>query len=402
MNPSRSNSWRRTLAQQLPVPALAGLRRVRDVVNSWRQRTVITAARGCLEPRGERACALLVVGHRFDQRKPDAMMTCRMGYANAFEARGIPYLICDWRELPGLVERLPHAFAVVFGADVPEMNRAARRALTRIPNAVWVNPWFDDEDSFFAAQGLLPGTWVWPAAHRDAIVNLRPRFVFTATVGSGLTFFSGWSRAGLTVKSLPLACDVSLYRTTDGEVPEFAGVRLAFVGGYWDSKGQALDRYLRPFEDDLVIYGYNRWPYRGYRGKLPRLLEPALYHQACVCPVVNEPTVALLKGQINERVFKIFGAGGVAVVDAVPAYRELFTAEELPIPGNAEEFAAQIRALWRDPELRRQRASQGRAAVLARHTYDHRVEVLLDGLGLEAPACGTPSVRRVVSSPTHS
>lgn len=373
------------------VSWLAPARRLRAAWREWRRQTVITAPTGHLVPSADRPCALLVVGRNFDQRKPDAMMTCRLGYARAFEAMNIPYLLCDWRRLPETVTRLPRAFAIVFGSDVAEMDARAQAALRRIPSCVWVNPWFDGERDFFSGHGLEAGIWVWPEAHRAAILGLGAKFAYTATVPSGLKFFAGWAAAGLPVRSLPLACDTSLYTAEGTEDPEFTEVDLAFVGGYWESKGRALDRYLRPFEAELRVYGYNRWPYAGYRGQLSREREPALYRQAKVCPVVNEPTVALLKGQINERIFKVFGSGGAPVVDAVPAYRELFSAEELEIPADEMEFSAQVRALLADPERRRSVASRGRAAVLARHTYGHRAREILAGLGIDGPGISNPA-----------
>lgn len=376
--------YRSFLRSRTPAVALRGLRKLRTSIGDYCQRTVITEPIGRLPPSSKEPCALLVVGSRFDQRKPDAMMTCRMGYANAFERLGIPYLICDWREVEEAVEKWPHAFSIVFGSDVSEMSATARRTLAQIPTAVWVNPWFKGEADFFSDHGLQGNTWIWSAGHRKAVLDLGAKFGFTATVPSGLDRFESWRVAGLEVVSLPLACDTSLYHPMDAEDPAFAEVDLAFVGGYWESKGKALDRYLRPFEDQLTVYGYNRWPYRGYSGSLERERESALYRQAKICPVVNEPTVALMKGQINERIFKVLGAGGTPVVDAVPAYRELFSDEELGIPEDETEFAIMVRELLADSERRHEVSKRGRAAVLERHTYIHRARTVLAGLKINA------------------
>lgn len=390
MSAASRQPWRQRFGRWLPQPVVSLYRNSRAAWAESLRRTVIVAPVGRWQPSPERPCALLVVGRTFDQRKPDAMMTCRMGYARAFEQLDIPYLICDWRDVAAIAARLPRAFALVFGADVPEMDGACCAALSRLPTAVWVNPWFEGERGFFVGHGLPPERWLWTPAHREAILRLKPRFGFTATVPSGLGFFAGWPAAGLKVISLPLACDTTLYTPTGLPDPEFANVDLAFVGGYWDSKGGAIDRYLRPFENRLTVYGYNRWPYSGYRGLLAREREPALYGQAKLCPVVNEPTVALLKGQINERVFKVFGSGGAAVVDAVPAYRELFTADELAVPVDAEEFGAYLRGLLVDSAKRVEVAAKGRTAVLARHTYVHRAREVLAGLGVVFPEESNP------------
>jgi hypothetical protein len=185
----------------------------------------------------------------------------------------------------------------------------------------------------------------------------------------------------LKVISLPLACDTFLYQSEGESVLDFDGIKLAFVGGYWESKGKQLDRYLRPFEEDLVVYGYSKWPYRGYRGLLPIADEPALYRQALVSPVINEPSVAILHGQINERIFKVLGSCGYPLVDAVPAYRELFSEAELPIPDNADHFGQMLRELLAKGSPREQ-CKLARQAVLERHTYMHRAQQVLSEMGL--------------------
>ena len=184
---------------------------------------------------------------------------------------------------------------------------------------------------------------------------------------------------------MPFAWDTLLYPSDAPRRPEFDGVELAFVGGYWPSKGRQIDRYLRPLEDDLVVYGYSRWPYRGYRGGLPLEHEASLYRHALVSPAINEPSVALLHGQINERVFKVLGCNGVTVVDAIPAYRDFFTPDELPIPESAEEFLDRVRLLQQDDSERERWRERGHKAVAERHTYVHRARELARRLGVALP-----------------
>ena len=112
--------------------------------------------------------------------------------------------------------------------------------------------------------------------------------------------------------------------------------------------------------------------------------EASFYHQARVCPVINEPTVALLKGQINERVFKVLGSRGCPVVDAVPAYRELFSEDELLVSDGPEHFADLVECLLKDEEMNYAYRKKGHKATLERHTYEHRAVTLMDQLGLGA------------------
>lgn len=340
----------------------------------------IVEPHGVLDPRKGQQVCLFVVGPAFDQDVPNAMMTCRMGYAHAFEALGIPYLFVDQQDLPAILPDLTRPFCMINGSDFVYMRNPVIKALRGVPHCVWVDPWFEGSDRFFAEHGLDARIWAWTDEHRAKILDSEPRFVHTATVSAGLGFFSEWGRRGLETVSLPLACDTALYSPEGPHDPRFDGIRLAFVGGYWESKGKQLDRYLRPFEDDLVVYGYSEWPYRGYRGLLPIADEPALYRQALVSPVINEPSVAILHGQINERIFKVLGSGGYPLVDAVPAYRELFSADELPIPDDAETFNHMLRDIL-ERGAPRYECALARQAVLERHTYVHRAEQVLEGLG---------------------
>lgn len=338
---------------------------------------------GKLNPLEGKQTLIMVVGPAFDQNRPDAMMTCRMGYCHAFEELGIPYLIADVRSLASLASTLTSPFFMYFAADLQYLPRKDIAALKRYPSAIWVFPWFDGSDKFFSHHGLDARIWTLPKSTKQKIVDLSPRFCFTATTPSGLNYFENWVRYGLQVRSYPLACDTTVYQSQPSPTSKLpSDIALAFVGGYWTSKGYQIDRYLKPFEDRLVIYGYSDWPYSGYRGKLPLDLEPELYRRARVCPVVNEPTVALLKGQINERVFKVLGSGGCPVVDAVPAYRELFSEDELLVAEDAGHFAQLVEVLLEDAELNQAYRMKGREAVMQRHTYIHRARSFLQDLSI--------------------
>ena len=366
------------------------------------RRARIDEPRGALDPAQGPATFILAVGSSFDQRRPDAMMTCRMGYCRGFEQLGIPYLIVDIRELPRIVDEVPAPICMLFGGDLHLLSDASARKLRRHRCLVWLYPSFRDSTQFFESHALDPAIWTLPGYVVRRILDLEPDFGFTATVPSGLGFFESWERSGVPVCSLPLACDTSLYRRDTPDYPEFEKVQLAFVGGYWQSKGHQLDRYLRQFEDRLVIYGYNRWPYTGYRGLLPRQAEPSLYRQARLAPVVNEPTVSLLKGQINERVFKVLGSFGCTVVDAVPAYRELYSEDELLVSDGPENFRDLVRSLLENDELHHRYRQRGHEATLQRHTYAHRARTILERLRIGMPAAASGNAPRSPALAPHA
>jgi hypothetical protein len=340
---------------------------------------------GTLDPLKGEATFVLGVSSAFDQDVPNAMMTCRMGYCHGFEEIGVPYLITDLRELPSVINDLPDPVCMLLATDVHLLDMKAIRQLQRVRCIVWATPWFRDSDRFFARHDLDPEPWHIPDSAKRKILELEPDFCFTATAANGLHFFENWMNQGVPVHSLPLACDTRYYSPDTPNYPDFADVKLSFVGGYWESKGRQIDAYLRQFEDILTIYGYNKWPYTGYRGALSRDMEASLYRQAKVSPTINEPTVALLKGQINERVFKVMGSSGCTVVDAVPEYRDLYSADELFIAETPDHFRDLVLTLLSDSDLRASYRKRGFEATLARHTYRHRAISVLEYLGLRVP-----------------
>jgi hypothetical protein len=347
-------------------------------------RAHITQATGRLDPRSGSATFVVVVGPAFDQQVPNAIVLILLGYCRAFETLGIPYLIVDIADVAAALPELPRPFCLIDGHDVhhPWVPGEALRALRRHPSCVWATPWFRDSDRFFASHDLDASVWDWAHEHRRRVLACEPRFVFTGTAPRGLGFFEEWHRNGVPAVSMPFACDTTLYTPDAPHRGEFDGVEMAFVGGYWPSKGRQIDAYLRPLEDNLVIYGYSEWPYRGYRGQLAPEREPSLYRQARLSPTINEPSVALLHGQINERVFKILGCGGVTVVDAVPAYRDFFSDDELPIADDPDDFRDRAHELLRGEPARERWRERGFKAVMERHTYVHRARELLARLGV--------------------
>jgi hypothetical protein len=376
------NMLYRKITPLLPVRVRMSVRNARSKFRG----SYIISPTGALAPGTGGTTFILGVGASFDQTVPNAMMTARIGYCNGFEELGIPYIIADIREIDKIVQEVPNPVCMLFAGDLGRISKESIKHLRNVACLVWIYPWFRGSDQFFRQHGLDPAPWWLSAAVKRKILELGPAFGFTATMPSGLQFFEEWTRHGIPVHSLPLACDTRVYAPDSPDCPEFEAVQMAFVGGYWESKGKQIDKYLRPFENILTIYGYNRWPYGGYQGMLDRDKEASLYRQARVSPSINEPTVALLKGQINERVFKVLGSYGCTVVDAVPAYRELYSEDELPISEGPQHFAELVRTLLKDDGLREAYRSRGYKATLGRHTYRHRALTILRYLAIEAPS----------------
>lgn len=395
-SPSRVSTLRRIGARGL-VRRVGGkaLRTGREVVAAVQKvtqehlhppRAVIERAQGKLAPEDAKATFLVVAGPSYNQLKPRAHESIIMGYCNAFEALGVSYLITDFLDIDEALERCKNPFGLVVAHDLqhPWLKEATTRALRRYPCAVWTTPWFREESSFFRRHGMPAEIWQWTSEHRNKVLACDPQMIFTGTTPNGLEFFDGWRDRGVPAWSMPFAYDPKAYPAELPDDPAFEGIELAVVGNYWASKANQIDPHLRPWEDRLAIYGRDPWPYRGYRGRLDDHLEASLFRQARMCPTINEPTVRLLHGQINERVFKVLGSGGLSVVDAIPAYRELFNANELFVPANLSEFHDFIDLILKDESERTRWLEAGHRAVLDRHCYEHRAIELARHLGFES------------------
>jgi hypothetical protein len=324
-----------------------------------------------------------VVSPLFRQNRLDATSLARVGYCHGFEELGVPYVILGTHELADRLPDLPNPICLLHNTDYLYMNRRNRNALRRTPHVVWLDYWFKGDKELFEREG-----WDYQSfgeqTHR-AMLESEPALAFTISPASSLGYYERWQQLGFRIESLPLACDPVAYHPNTPDSPQFAEVKIAFVGGYWAYKAVQFDRYLRPYEEELTIFGRVRWPYAGYGGPLPLEEEPSLYRQARLAPAINEPHCEALNLDQNERVFKVLGSGGCSITDAIPGYREWFNDDELAVPGSLQEYHEMVRALLNDDAINQRYRERGYQAIRERHTYAHRARQLLQWLELPLP-----------------
>jgi hypothetical protein len=318
----------------------------------------------------------------FNINVPNASATIRLGICRGFAQIGVRYQLVSVWELEKVLPELRRPFIYLSCYDYEDLNSHVLKLLRNYPHIIWVYPWFADLEKVYAEHNL-PDPRLAPRTARR-ILESGTNFVFAPVPLSYLRFYEEWAKRGQRLVSLPLACDTTRYfpRADD---KRFTDVQMAFVGGYRTYKNIQYDKYLKPYEDILRVYGYDRWPYTGYSGLLADDDERVLYQNACVCPALSEPHAELM-GDIVERAFKVMGSGGLAVTDLIPGYREFFTPDELLVPGSVEEYHAMVRQVLTDNDFNRRYREKGYQATLARHTYAHRARTILDCLGLAAVA----------------
>ena len=342
---------------------------------------VITQEQGGMVPGEGPVTFVLICGARFNQTLPNAATTSRLGWCRGFDQIGIPYLLVSVFDLARRLPQIPNPICWISGSDYIYINGKNLRALKRYRHVVWVSTCFRKDSRYYKEKGFPNMSWNRLLCKK--ILSSEPDYLFTISPESRFEFYEGWIRNGARLVSLPLACDATLYNTDSKYVPEFQGVELAFVGGYWNYKARQFDQYLKPYEDKLIVFGYSKWPYARYRGQLPENEEPSLYRQALISPVINEPHVSSMGVDINERVFKVLGSGGLAITDATDAYHDWFKKDELLIPESVEEFHELIQDALTKPEQYKQYREKGYQTVMRFHTYAHRAAKLCSLFGVK-------------------
>jgi hypothetical protein len=308
---------------------------------------------------------------------PRAGSTIRLGYLRAFGKLGIRAKLVRSFDLEKEIKtnKNPLLFLSLF--DYLDFGANLRGEIRRLPHGVWIAPnaavyreAYDrlnfqippNDPIAEKYAGDSNATFYWAPA--------PPSFIETA--------YSDWRKFG-PVASLPLACDDTCYfPSVTGSASEAPS--MVFCGGYWIQKSLQFETYLRPYEDELAVFGRDPWPYKGYGGAISFESERRLYQAAKVCPALSEPHVELT-GDIVERAFKVLGCGGLALPDVAPGYGELFSEEELLMPRTVKQYHELMQLALNDPDANERYRTRGHAAVMSRHLYIHRAARMMELFG---------------------
>jgi len=178
---------------------------------------------------------------------------------------------------------------------------------------------------------------------------------------------------------VPFAADHEMFvpqKVTEGPYHQ---VPVCFVGN--DLRGLEVNKkYLYPaMQFGLKIWGKSPWqpPLEGIRqGGLPLEDMSALYTNSKVCLNVHilEHNTA---GTINGRVFEVVLCGGFLISDNSWATKEVFGDSVILTEGD-DDLVEKLSFYLANEEERKRRSIEGRKIALAAHTYEHRVETVLD------------------------
>ncbi|HXE43951.1 MAG TPA: glycosyltransferase [Conexibacter sp.] len=148
----------------------------------------------------------------------------------------------------------------------------------------------------------------------------------------------------------------------------------------------------RPPRRDLAVWG------QGWGGLLPDGLlagehlpnEQVRRAYASAAIVLNDHWDDMREqGIVSNRVYDALACGALVVSDHLAELEERFS-DAVVTYRTPEDLRAQIDALLADPAQRAERAARGRAAVLAGHTFRHRVDALLASIAALKTAPARP------------
>jgi spore maturation protein CgeB len=134
---------------------------------------------------------------------------------------------------------------------------------------------------------------------------------------------------------------------------------------------------------DLALYGTGWGPKKLPKGvwrgdHIPNDALPAFYAAADI--VLNDTWQDMAAhGFISNRLYDASAAGAFTLSDEVPGIDAEFDGGVVTFADGAD-LRAKVNAYLADPALRVEHAARARAAVLDRHTVDHRAAVILAAL----------------------
>ena len=187
---------------------------------------------------------------------------------------------------------------------------------------------------------------------------------------------------------LPLAVDADLYQPVQSPEAKYR-CDVAFIGNAHIRECSTYRELLTPLlRFDVAVYGarwdspeYQEWA-GVWKGVLPIDRARDAYAGASVALSIHNRCYLTELSFVTARPFHSLACGRATVSDTNPALAELLPpqASGLRHAENAAQFERAVAELLDDDQLREELGAQGREFVLQHHTWDVRVEQLLNAI----------------------
>ena len=206
-----------------------------------------------------------------------------------------------------------------------------------------------------------------------------------------------FKRAGaLQVSYLPLAADPTIHQAvilTDQEQQEF-GADVSFLGAGYRNRREILPGLLGK-EWSFKLWG-NEWENAGVLDQVLQR-DGVRIDTATSVKIFNATTVNInlhsytgsgfdpAGDNLNPRTFELASCGAFQVIDQRTPLPELFDESMMAVVKTPEELVPAVRQYLHEPEQRREMVERSQKQVVMSHTYAHRMQVLLNTIGLASP-----------------
>ena len=262
------------------------------------------------------------------------------------------------------------------------LRRAGWGARVRLRHQ-WERPWTGYDDVVVDLLGLheptsQPGALrvLWQISHPElARPDMYERYDIVFVASDAFAERMG-GRVAVPVQPLHQATDPERFHPTPGGPSH----ELLFVGG-WRQAGRRILEDLLPTHHELAVYG-GRWTAERidprYIGgaAVPNDELAAYYGGASI--VLNDHWAAMRReGFLSNRLYDAAAAGAFVISDQVDGMESEFDGGVVGYRDRAD-LARLVDRFLADPGARHEHAERARAAVLERHTFDHRARRFIE------------------------
>jgi len=258
----------------------------------------------------------------------------------------------------------PDAVVILKGHTISRETLVTLRA-QNIPLVSW---WVDDPFRFPMWLGHFELFDRVFAFDKECVANLKERGIKHVTY-------------------LPCACDQTTFQPQSLDPADYPllNCTVGFIAVYYPERGALLSQ-MKGLELGLWGSGweaapeFHELPAGTWRGpRISAANAAKVYNLAKICPNVHHAQTRM--GGINTRTFEILAAGGFELVDKVPGLAEHFeVGREIVTYASPAEFRELTEYYLSHPSERAAIIERGRARVQREHTYEKRLEVMLETL----------------------
>ena len=284
------------------------------------------------------------------------------------------------------VEWLAHSIQARLGEDPPDLILSLAQAPLTLPildhlrkRRLLTAIWFVENHRLFTYWQQLAGSYdFWFVIQRGACLdNLK--------------------RAGARhVEYLPLAADPNVHKPMELSPGEFQelGADVSFVGAGYPNRRALFPQLMGP-DWSFKLWG-NDWKEPGPLAKVLQRNGARIDSETSV-KIFNASKVNVnlhsFAGPgldpeadfVNPRTFELAACGAFQVVDRRSLLPEIFEPVHLAVFDSADDLVSTVKRGLQDADARAAMTAAARQRVLAAHTYTHRMETLLNAIGVASP-----------------